>query len=199
MFYSLTGQVVASEIGFIAISCGGVAFRVQTSVTTLKNCGSIGSVATVYTYTSVKEDAIELFGFSTKEELECFKQLISVNGVGPKAAISVLSELPPAKLALCVASGDAASIKKAQGIGPKIAQRIVLELKDKMMKSIGSAPLSDESDHVGVMSASVSTQEALEALLVLGYSRQEASKVLAKADETLTAEEKIKFALKNLI
>ena len=199
MFYSLTGQVVASEIGFIAISCGGVAFRVQTSVTTLKNCGSIGSVATVYTYTSVKEDAIELFGFSTKEELECFKQLISVNGVGPKAAISVLSELPPAKLALCVASGDAASIKKAQGIGPKIAQRIVLELKDKMMKSIGSAPLSDEPDHVGVMSASVSTQEALEALLVLGYSRQEASKVLAKADETLTAEEKIKFALKNLI
>ncbi|MBQ6020366.1 MAG: Holliday junction branch migration protein RuvA [Clostridia bacterium] len=199
MFYSLTGQIVASEIGFIAISCGGVAFRVQTSVTTLKNCGSIGSVATVYTYTSVKEDAIELFGFSTKEELECFKQLISVNGVGPKAAISVLSELPPAKLALCVASGDAASIKKAQGIGPKIAQRIVLELKDKMMKSIGSAPLSDEADHVGVMSASVSTQEALEALLVLGYSRQEASKVLAKADETLTAEEKIKFALKNLI
>ncbi len=199
MFYSLTGRIVAAETGFLAISCSGVAFRVQTSLNTLKSCGAVGAETTVFTYTSVREDAIELFGFNTKEELECFKQLISVNGVGPKAALSVLSEMTPARLALCIASGDAASIKKAQGVGPKIAQRIVLELKDKMMKNVDASSFAATSEDTGVLSASSSTQEALEALLVLGYSRQEASKVLAKAEESLSAEDKIKFALKHLI
>ncbi len=199
MFYSLTGTIVACETGFVAVSCAGVAFRVQTSLNTLKTCGMIGSNTTLFIYTSVKEDAIELFGFSTKDELECFKNLISVNGVGPKAAISVLSEMTPSKLALCIASADAASIKKAQGIGPKIAQRIVLELKDKMAKSVEGASFSSAGEEPGILSASRSTQEALEALLVLGYARQEAAKVLAKADEMLSTEEKIKFALKNLM
>lgn len=199
MFYSLTGQVAATESGMIALSCAGVAFRVQTSLNTLRSCGSIGSTVTVYTYMSVREDAIEIFGFSSKDELECFKNLISVSGVGPKAALSVLSELTPAKLALSIASGDAVSIKKAQGVGPKLAQRIVLELKDKMAKTVDAENISADRELSGVLSASLSTQEALEALLVLGYSRQEASSALAKADEDLSAEEKIKFALKNLI
>ena len=199
MFYSLTGTVVAADTGFLAISCSGVAFRVQTSLNTLKSCGTIGSETTVFTYTSVREDAIELFGFNTKDELECFKQLISVNGVGPKAALSVLSEMAPARLALCIASGDAAAIKKAQGVGPKIAQRIVLELKDKMTKNVNADSFSAAGEVPGIQSASKSTQEALEALLVLGYSKQEASSVLAKAEESLSAEDKIKFALKHLI
>ena len=200
MFYSLTGTIVAVEGSSVAISCGGVAFQVQTSLGTLKKIGSIGTETTVYTYLSVREDAMELFGFSDKEELSCFKLLIGVNGVGPKAALSILSEMTPDRLALCIATGDAKEIRRAQGIGPKIAQRIVLELKDKVARSLDTKTmdLSSPSSGGGVISASGSSEEAVTALEVLGYSRTEAASAVAKADENLSVEEKIKFALKLL-
>ncbi|MBR1810491.1 MAG: Holliday junction branch migration protein RuvA [Clostridia bacterium] len=199
MFYSITGTIVALDASFVAVSCAGVAFRINTSLNTVKHIGGVGNNTTLFIHTCVREDAIELFGFDTQEELDCFELLIGVSGVGPKAAVAILSVLPPAQLALSIASGDAASIKRAQGIGPKIAQRVVLELRDKMAKTIESgaisgAPVMD----VGIVSASASAEEALAALLVLGYSRQEATRVLAKADEALSTEDKIKFALRHL-
>ena len=198
MFYSITGTVVAVEESAAAISCAGVAFRCQTSMSTLRRIGSVGAQVTLYTYMSVREDALELFGFDTQEELNCFKMLIAVNGVGPKAAIAILSEMTPDRLALCIAAGDAKQIRKAPGIGPKLAQRIVLELKDKVSRSIDTRELDLSMPDAGMMSASGAAAEAVSALEVLGYSRQEASAAVAKADETLSVEDKIKFALKLL-
>lgn len=199
MFYSLNGTVVAVEGSSLAISCGGVAFQVLTSFGTAKKIGSVGAEATVYTYLSVREDALELFGFADREELSCFKLLIGVNGVGPKAALGILSEMSPDRLAFCIAAGDAKEIRKAPGVGPKLAQRIVLELKDKISRSLDATmDFSSPATAVGVISASGTAAEAVTALEVLGYSRIEAASAVAKADEELSVEDKIKFALKLL-
>ena len=199
MFYSLSGTVVAVEGSSLAISCGGVAFQVLTSFGTAKKIGSVGAEATVYTYLSVREDALELFGFADREELSCFKLLIGVNGVGPKAALGILSEMSPDRLAFCIAAGDAKEIRKAPGVGPKLAQRIVLELKDKISRSLDATmDFSSPATAVGVISASGTAEEAVTALEVLGYSRIEAASAVAKADEELSVEDKIKFALKLL-
>ena len=128
MFYSLTGKVVAIEDTAVALQCGGIAFRCMTTLNTISKIGRTGEEATLFTHLNVREDAMDLFGFYTQQELDCFKQLISVSGVGPKAALAILSQLSPDKLALCIASGDVKSITKAQGVGPKLAQRVVLEL-----------------------------------------------------------------------
>ena len=132
MFYSLTGKVVFADVSCLAIDCGGVAYRCFATVNTLKRTAQIGSTVTVYTYLSVR--AMELFGFADREELDFFKLLIGVSGVGPKAALSILSELTPSQLSMSIASGDVKSITRANGVGPKIAQRVVLELKDKITK-----------------------------------------------------------------
>ena len=198
MFYSLTGTVAAVESGFVALDCGGVAFQCSASLNTLKKIGQVGARVTLYTHMSVREDALELFGFADREELNCFRLLISVSGVGPKAALAVLSEMSPDRLALCVATGDAAQIRKAQGVGPKIAQRIVLELKDKLAKSPEFTGSASAGNLPGQMDASSASGEAVTALEVLGYSRAEASAAVAKADESLSVEDKIRFALKLL-
>ena len=134
MFYSLTGKIVYADASAVAIECGGVAFHVSTSLNTLQKIARLGDTATVYTYLSVREDAIELYGFSDQTELEYFKMLIGVSGVGPKAAIAILSTFTPEDVSFSIASGDAKRITSAPGVGPKLAQRIVLELKDKMTK-----------------------------------------------------------------
>ena len=134
MFYSITGKIVYIDTQSVAIETGGVAFRCSTTLTTLKRIGEKGSTATLYTYLNVREDALDLFGFADEQELECFKLLIGVSGVGPKAALAILSELTPDKLALCLATGDSKAITRAPGVGPKLAQRVVLELKDKLQK-----------------------------------------------------------------
>lgn len=198
MFYSVTGKVVAIEENFAAIQCGGVAFRCMTTLNTLSKIGRTGEEVTLFTYLNVREDAMELFGFYTQQELDSFKLLLSVSGVGPKAALAILSQLSPDKLALCVASGDVKSITQAQGVGPKLAQRVVLELKDKLSKSIASGT-ADASGIFAAPSAAGNCSEAIEALVMLGYSRSEAAGAIGKLDKNLPAEELIRLALKSLI
>ncbi|MBR5233069.1 MAG: Holliday junction branch migration protein RuvA [Clostridia bacterium] len=193
MFYSVTGNIVHIDASSVAVECGGVAFRCSCSLNTLKTVGNIGSQTTLYTYLAVREDALELFGFKDMNELDCFKLLIGISGVGPKAALAVLSEMTPDKLAMAVASGDAKSVTKAQGIGPKIAQRIVLELKGKLTAVTND--VSEEFDAVAAVNASDNTQEAVSALQFLGYSKYEAAKAVSAFDKNLSVEELIKKAL----
>ena len=139
-----------------------------------------------------------MFGFATEQELECFKLLISVSGVGPKAALAILSELTPDKLALCLATGDSKSITRAQGVGPKLAQRVVLELKDKLAKGLELPADSPEIQAAGLAAADGNAAEAVSALTMLGYSQSEAAMAVSKLDGDLPVEELIKQALKQL-
>ncbi len=197
MFYSLTGKVVYTDESSVALSCSGVAFRCFTSFNTLCKIGSTGEEITLYTYLSVREDALDLFGFAEPSELDCFKILISVSGVGPKASLAILSRLTPDKLSQAVACGDVKAITAAQGVGPKIAQRIIVELKDKL------APFSSGASSIsmGDVSAAVSSggaNDAVDALMALGYSRSEASLAVGKLDPNLSVDELIKKALLSL-
>lgn len=198
MFYSITGRVVHRDTQSVALETGGVAFQCSTTLSTLKTIGEKGSTATLYTYLNVREDALDLFGFATEQELECFKLLISVSGVGPKAALSILSELTPDKLALCLATGDSKSITRAQGVGPKLAQRVVLELKDKLAKGLELPADSPEIQAAGLAAADGNAAEAVSALTMLGYSQSEAAMAVSKLDGDLPVEALIKQALKQL-
>lgn len=198
MFYSITGRVVHRDTQSVAVETGGVAFQCSTTLSTLKTIGEKGSTATLYTYLNVREDALDLFGFATEQEMECFKLLISVSGVGPKAALSILSELTPDKLALCLATGDSKSITRAQGVGPKLAQRVVLELKDKLAKGLELPADSPEIQAAGLAAADGNAAEAVSALTMLGYSQSEAAMAVSKLDGDLPVEALIKQALKQL-
>lgn len=198
MFYSITGKVVYFDTQSVAIETGGVAFKCSTTLTTLKKIGEKGSTATLYTYLNVREDALDLFGFYTEQELECFKLLISVSGVGPKAALSILSELTPEKLALSLATGDSKAITKAQGVGPKLAQRVVLELKDKLAKGLEMPAATPEIEAAGLAASDGNAAEAVSALTMLGYSQSEAAVAVSKLDGTLPVEDLIRQALKTL-
>lgn len=193
MFYSVTGKIIKTFASAVAVECSGVAFKINTSVNTLKKIGGEGNKATLYTYLSVREDALDLFGFCDEDELECFKLLISVSGVGPKAALSILSLLTPESLALAVASGDAKSVTKAQGVGPKIAERVVRELKGKL----SSFEFSDNGELSDIADVSLNSDksEAVGALQFLGYSQSEASRAVASVKGDFTVEEVIKKAL----
>ena len=194
MIYSLTGKYVAAEPGFAVIECGGVGFQCFTSMSTLTRLPQQGATVTLYTHMSVTENAITLYGFSEKTELSCFRMLISVSGIGPKAALSILSTLTPEDVALAVGSGDYKAITRANGVGPKIAQRVVLELKDKF-KSMG-APADLPAGAKGVPAAAANhSAAAINALMVLGCQSSEAAKLVAKLDSTLPTEEIIRLAL----
>ena len=200
MFYSLTGKLVHMEPGVVAIECGGVAFKCFTSINTQKNMPRIGETATVYTHLNVREDALDLYGFSTKRELNCYKMLTTISGVGPKAALSILSEMTPEGVAMAAASGDSKKFTKASGVGPKLAQRIVLELKDRVKKmgfTGGTLELTG-TDDAGIVSASQNAEQAVQALIVLGYTQSEAAQAVAKLDGSLSTEELIRGALKSM-
>ena len=139
MIYSVRGRLAAVEPNLAVVECAGVGYAVRTSSVTVSRLPAIGEEAMLYTYLHISENAAELFGFRDQNELSCFKMLISVTRVGPKAALSVLSSVTPERFALCVASGDAKTISKAPGIGLKTAQRIILELKDKMSKEAAAS------------------------------------------------------------
>jgi len=195
MFYSITGTVVFSDENSVAVDCNGVAFRLFTTLNTLKKCAPVGEKQTLYTVLNVREDALDLFGFADKNELDCFKLLTSVSGVGPKAGLAILSQLTPDKLALSVAGGDVKAITAAQGVGPKIAQRIVLELKGKLdafaldSKALGDIAAAQKA------TVSYAGEDAVNALIMLGYSRSEASIAVGKLDGNLSTEDMIKQAL----
>ncbi|MGN1422043.1 MAG: Holliday junction branch migration protein RuvA [Oscillospiraceae bacterium] len=196
MIYSVRGELVHTEPGLAVVECGGVGYACRTTANTLAKIRSGGEVK-LFTYLHMTENAVDLFGFADSGELQCFRQLISVSGVGPKAALSILSDITPSKLALCVATGDSKTLTRSPGIGAKIAQRIVLELKDKVAKE---QRVSAQEFAGGAVPAAAgnAVQEALNALAVLGFAPVQAQEALKGADASLPVEELIKFALKNL-
>lgn len=198
MFYSLTGKVIKTGLNFAVIDCGGVGFYVNTSRFTLSDIPDGKDSTTLYTYLSVREDALDVFGFSTEYELQWFKMLISVNGVGPKAALAILSELIVDELALAISASDTKAITRANGIGPKIAQRIILDLKDKVTSIVSNADFLDSAQKIDAISSAPSASEAVAALTMLGYSQSDASVAVSKLDTTLPTQTIIKQALKLL-
>ena len=200
MIYSLKGTLTVKELGFAVIECGGVGYGCKTSYNTIASLGETGSEAMLYTHLYVREDAVELFGFATQQELSCFRLLISVSGVGPKAATSILSDVTPEKFAFLVASGDSKSFTRTKGIGAKTAQRIVLELKDKISSESISGSVSGDAAAFASSSAapSDSVSEALEALMVLGYTQGEIAPILGKLDPSLSTQDLIKETLRLL-
>lgn len=197
MLYNIRGKLTVNDVNFMVIECGGVGFKCFTTLNTVKNIGRIGDEVNAFTYLAVREDAMDLYGFATLDELNAFKLLISVSGIGPKAAAAILSELAPDRLAVCIASGDAKAITKAQGVGKKTAERVVLELKDKM----GAIAVGDTSEVVSsVVSVGESSNsaEAVEALVALGYSQSDAAVVIGSMDKTLSVDEMIRNGLKQL-
>lgn len=195
MFYSLTGTVVFAGENAIALDCSGVAFYLNTTANTLRKCADIGGTQTLYTYLSVREDALDLFGFADKAELDCYKTLIGVTGVGPKAAVAILSALTPDMLAVAVAGDDARAITVAQGVGPKLANRIVLELKGKIESFAVSSAAAGNIAAAKKAAVSSASSEAVEALVAFGYSKSEASIAVGKLDQNLDTQELIKQAL----
>lgn len=174
------------------VEAGGVGYKILTSANSIGKMPDVGKETIVYTYLNVKEDLMELYGFYTKEELSTFELLISVSGVGPKAAISILSSLTPETFAAAVINSDVKAVTKAQGVGPKLASRIILELKDKISKE-SYADAETES----LTATNEISDEAVEALMVLGYSMAEAKKAVLGLSGSV--EEIINQALKNLM
>ncbi len=196
MIYSVRGELVHTEPSLAVIECNGVGYACRTTANTLAKIRGGGEVK-LFTYLHITENAVDLFGFADSGELQCFKQLISVSGVGPKAALSILSDITPSKLALCIATGDSKTLTKSPGIGAKIAQRIVLELKDKVAKE-QRVSAQEFAGAASPVPAGNAVQEALNALAVLGFAPVQAQAALQGADASMSVEELIKFALKNL-
>ena len=205
MIYHVNGTLEYCEPGFCVIDCSGVGYKLTVSDFTFSSvCGHMGEREKLFTYLQVREDGVELYGFATETELASFKLLITVSGVGPKAAMSILSLLSPEKFALAVCTEDKKTIAKANGIGPKTAARIILELKDKLMKEHAGEDLSALADHSSPSAATPlmrgTLAEATDALIVLGYSKSEAQNVLKSLDTNgMDLEAIIRAALKKLM
>ena len=196
MFYYLDGVVAHVEPYLAVVDCGGVGYACRTTNTTL---GALkkGERGRLYTYLNVGEGVFDLYGFATQGELGSFKQLISVSGVGPKAALAILSSTTPEGLAMAVITEDAKALTMAPGIGKKIAQRIILELKDKIAKE---QPAAGFPPAAAAASAGGKAVEAAQALAVLGYSQQDISAALKGIDaEALALEEIVRQALKRMV
>lgn len=199
MFYYLNGVVAEMEANLAVIDCGGVGYACATTNYTLSQLKK-GERAKLYTYMNVREDAVDLFGFSSQSELHSFKLLLGVSGVGPKAALAILSTNTPANLAMAVVMGDEKALTAAPGIGKKIAQRIILELKDKLAKEQASfGPDTGGSVPLTVL-PNDKAKEAGAALAVLGYSGSKVAAALKGIDiDTLPLEEIIRQALKRMV
>lgn len=198
MFYYVNGPVAELEAGLAVIDCGGVGYTCATTNYTLSQLKK-GERAKLYTYLNVREDAVELFGFASQSELRSFKMLIGVSGVGPKAALSILSSTTPQQLAMAVVMGDEKALTAAPGIGKKIAQRIILELKDKLAREQGSFD-AGSGGPVLVPAQDNKAGEAAAALAVLGYGSQEIAAALKGIDmASLPLEEIIRQSLKKMV
>lgn len=197
MYYSLRGTLIYKD-GYIAVvECGGVGYQCAVSTQTYGALPEVGAEVTLYTHLQVREDAMELFGFASDGERKCFRILVSVSGVGAKVALAILSVLTADQVAFAVLSGDAKMLTGANGVGPKLAQRIVLELKDKFKGAAAqfdSAALSATVPQVGSNNAA----EAVAALMALGYTQGEAMTALAGCAADMAVEELIRTALKTL-
>lgn len=196
MYAFIRGYLAEKDQNSAVIDAGGVGYLLSISYSTYAALPELGEEVKLYSHLSVREDAMELFGFADREELSVFKMLITVSGVGPKAALAILSELSPGRFALAVSAGDVKALTKAAGVGPKLAQRIVLELKDKIAKSGAEIPTGG-ADFLEAPAGS-NAEEAAKALVVLGYSANEARAAVAKCQGD-TVEELIRLALKQLM
>lgn len=199
MYYSLRGKLIFTDETSLVVECGGVGYLCFSTLNTLKRLPKTGEEVFVFTYLNVREDAMDLFAFYDKKELECFKQLISVSGVGPKAGLAILSRLSPEALAASVAVGDVKAITQAQGVGPKLAQRVVLELKNKLKIDLEEAVGILKEEDLTSMQSTGSFAEAVAALVSLGYTKTEAQGALKGTDNSLSTEELIKIGLKKLM
>ena len=192
MYAYIKGTLTYKNYPVVVLEAGGVGYKISTTTNTIGKLPELGETVTLYTYLNVKEDIMELYGFYSREELSVFELLISVSGVGPKVGATILSSVNPESFVVAVATGDTKSITKAQGVGPKLAARIILELKDKINK---------DGDFTIPETANAQTLEvnddAVDALMVLGYTQAEAKKAVAGLNGTV--EEIIGVALKNLM
>lgn len=199
MYYSVRGTLIHREMNFAVVECGGVGYQCFITANTARQLPNIGAEAMLYTFLNVREDAMELFGFADRSELNCFRLLTSVSGVGTKVGLAILSELTPERVALAAASGNHKEFARAQGVGPKLAQRIVLELKDKVgLPSATGGIVTQNEIPTGVVSVSQGAAEAVNALTMLGFSSSEASAAVGKLDSMLSVEELVRQALKTL-
>lgn len=204
MLAYIKGELVQKQIGYIVIDVGGLGYKVYMSENAIEEIGNVGEQIKVHTYYKVSEDDISIFGFKTQEELRLFELLISVSGIGAKTAIVMLGCIEPSQFAIAVISNDIETLRKIPGVGPKSAQRIVLELKDKLKKEqqiseLTNATLEQKNNVKKFIVADNKVQEATDALQVLGYTRKDIENILEKIDlKDLSVEEIIKKALREL-
>ena len=201
MFSYISGKLAEKNSDSVIIDVFGVGFKIFTSTNSLLDASvQKGDKVTFHTFMYIKEGIMDLYGFSSKEELELFELLITVNGVGAKGAVSILSVAPPSKICLAIVSDEVSTIKKASGIGAKTAQRICLELKDKIKNENFVADISCDNTGILINDYSSAREDAISALTVLGYGRQEAQRAVALVKDSYDdAESYIKCALKNLL
>ena len=206
MISYIKGALGAVEDDVIVVETGGIGLAVHVPLSLLEELPALGDEVTVYTYFQVREDAMTLYGFLHRQDREMFKQLIGVNGIGPKGALGILSVMRPDDLRIAIVSGDAKAISKAPGIGAKTAQRLILDLKDKvdleevMMSSFGGGKENSSDAGASAAGMAASAKEAVEALTALGYTGMEASKAVKKVEitENMSVEDILKASLKHL-
>ena len=199
MIYCLTGKIVKKSMNAVVLSCGGVGYYAQCPASVAGALPGVGREATIYTVMSVTENDVSLYGFATEEQQACFEMLTAVSGVGPKVGLAILSVMEPERVALAISAGDHKAFKAASGVGPKLAQRIVLELKDKVAKGfVDGISLEDVAGVSAQTPAAQSSSQAIAALVSLGYRQSEAALAVAKIDATLPVEEIIKLALRGM-
>ena len=199
MIYCLTGKIVKKSMSAVVLSCGGVGYYAQCPASVAGALPGVGKEATLYTVMSVTENDVSLYGFATEEQQACFEMLTAVSGVGPKVGLAILSVMEPQRVALAISAGDHKAFKAANGVGPKLAQRIVLELKDKVAKGfVDGISLEDVAGAASGEPASQSSAQAIAALVSLGYSQSEAALAISKIDATLPVEEIIKLSLRGM-
>ena len=199
MIYCLTGKIVKKSMNAVVLSCGGVGYYAQCPASVAGALPGVGREATIYTVMSVTENDVSLYDFATEEQQACFEMLTAVSGVGPKVGLAILSVMEPERVALAISAGDHKAFKAASGVGPKLAQRIVLELKDKVAKGfVDGISLEDVAGASAQTPAAQSSSQAIAALVSLGYSQSEAALAVSKIDATLPVEEIIKLALRGM-
>ena len=199
MIYCLTGKIVKKSMNAVVLSCGGVGYYAQCPASVAGALPGVGREATIYTVMSVTENDVSLYGFATEEQQACFEMLTAVSGVGPKVGLAILSVMEPERVALAISAGDHKAFKAASGVGPKLAPRIVLELKDKVAKGfVDGISLEDVAGASAQTPAAQSSSQAIAALVSLGYSQSEAALAVSKIDATLPVEEIIKLALRGM-
>ena len=199
MIYCLTGKIVKKSMNAVVLSCGGVGYYAQCPASVAGALPGVGKEATIYTVMSVTENDVSLYGFATEEQQACFEMLTAVSGVGPKVGLAILSVMEPDRVALAISAGDHKAFKAASGVGPKLAQRIVLELKDKVAKGfVDGISLEDVAGASADTQASQGSSQAIAALVSLGYSQSEAALAVSKIDAALPVEEIIKLALRSM-